>query len=289
MIENSLSATMESTKEMLLPHADIDGIQQSQIEMVTVDKDPGTRLILNGTQLDQHDALLPKDVVLHPCHVYASDPNLTTMPDTSSRGRLRKILNSHRFQVFIVSFVIVDCMVVIAELLMDLRILGMLEETGMKNRSKVPLEAHYIVPDVLHSISIAILAMFLLETVIKIAAFGLSFLRMGWEIFDTVVILVTFVLDVLMQHSHSSTNGLGLFIILRLWRVARILNGMVRSVRSQAVRHVECEKRRREALEEELLKYRELSQRQRKLIIELENLLKTNNIPLPDNVVLPAA
>lgn len=99
MIENSLSATMESTKEMLLPHADIDGIQQSQIEMATVDKDPGTRLILNGAQLDQHDALLPKDVVLHPCHVYASDPNLTTMPDTSSRGRLRKILNSHRFQV----------------------------------------------------------------------------------------------------------------------------------------------------------------------------------------------
>jgi uncharacterized membrane protein len=92
------------------------------------------------------------------------------------------------------------------------------------------------------SLFLAILAMFLLETVIKIAAFGLFFLRMGWEIFDTVVICVTCVLHVLMQHSNSSTNGLGLFIILRLWRVARILNGMVRSVRSQAVRHVECEK-----------------------------------------------
>jgi hypothetical protein len=56
--------------------------------------------------------------------------------------------------VFVVSFVIVDCMVVIAELLMDLRILGMMEEYGMKNRNKVSLEAHYIVPDVLHSISI---------------------------------------------------------------------------------------------------------------------------------------
>ena len=56
--------------------------------------------------------------------------------------------------MFIVSFVIVDCMVVIAELLMDLRILGLLEETGIKNHNKIPLEAHYIVPDVLHSISI---------------------------------------------------------------------------------------------------------------------------------------
>jgi hypothetical protein len=45
-------------------------------------------------------------------------------------------------------------MVVIAELLMDLRILGLLEESGIKNRNKVPLEAHYIIPDVLHSISI---------------------------------------------------------------------------------------------------------------------------------------
>ena len=125
--------------------------------------------------------------------------------------------------------------------------------------------------------------MFLLETVIKVAAFGLSFLRMGWEIFYAVVVLVTFVLDVLMQHSHSSTNGLGLFIILRLWRVARILNGMVRSVKSQAVRHVECEKRRREALEEEVLKYRELCHRQKNIIVELENLLKNHDIPLPAN------
>lgn len=128
---------------------------------------------------------------------------------------------------------------------------------------------------------VAILAMFLLETVIKVAAFGLSFLRMGWEIFDAVVVIVTFVLDVLMQHSHSSTNGLGLFIILRLWRVARILNGMVRSVKSQAVRHVECEKRRREALEEEVLKYRQLCHRQKSVLTELENLLKSHNIPIP--------
>lgn len=125
--------------------------------------------------------------------------------------------------------------------------------------------------------------MFLLETVIKVAAFGLSFLRMGWEIFDAVVVIVTFVLDVLMQHSHSSTNGLGLFIILRLWRVARILNGMVRSVKTQAVRRVECEKRRREALEDELLKFQQLCQRQKSVISELENLLKSHGVPLPAN------
>lgn len=57
--------------------------------------------------------------------------------------------------MFVVSFVIVDCMVVIAELLMDLRILSLMEDAGMrKNKNKLPVEAHYLVPDVLHSISI---------------------------------------------------------------------------------------------------------------------------------------
>lgn len=47
-------------------------------------------------------------------------------------------------------------MVVIAELLMDLRILGLMEDAGLRKSksSKVPVEAHYLVPDVLHSISI---------------------------------------------------------------------------------------------------------------------------------------
>lgn len=65
--------------------------------------------------------------------------------------------------------VIIDCMVVISELLMDLRILGMIDSlmgvdsskpTGQQltNQSKphqqLSLEAQYLIPDVLHSINI---------------------------------------------------------------------------------------------------------------------------------------
>lgn len=56
--------------------------------------------------------------------------------------------------MFVVSFVIVDCMVVIAELLMDLRILSLLEDMGTNKKNGEKPEAHYLVPDVLHSISI---------------------------------------------------------------------------------------------------------------------------------------
>ena len=47
-------------------------------------------------------------------------------------------------------------MIVIAELLMDLRILGMIEEAGSRGRTptKAAIEAQYLIPDVLHSSSI---------------------------------------------------------------------------------------------------------------------------------------
>jgi len=56
---------------------------------------------------------------------------------------------------------------------------------------------------------------------------------------------------------------------------------MVKSVKKQADRHVVCEKRRRENLEEELDKYKEICQQQKATIIQMEGLLKSNGIPVP--------
>lgn len=39
----------------------------------------------------------------------------------------------------------------------------------------------------------------MLESVVKLWAFGVAFLRLGWDIFDLVVVAVTFSLDVLMH------------------------------------------------------------------------------------------
>ena len=46
------------------------------------------------------------------------------------RGRLRRAMTSHRFHVLIVSLVIVDSIIVIAELLFDLKILGLLSSSS---------------------------------------------------------------------------------------------------------------------------------------------------------------
>ena len=242
------------------------------------------------------------------------------------RARLRRIVTTHRFQVLVVSLVIVDCIVVIAELLFDLKILGLLEDATSSLSSKgragssrntngsilnqinvsgsvasAPAEENYfLIPDILHSVSVAILSLMVLESFVKIIAFGFAFLRLGWEIFDVVVVAVTFSLDVVLQHSHSVANGFGLIIILRLWRVARILNGifistfitpfvyyniitqiivgMVKSVKKAAVRRVECEKRRREALEDQVVHWRRICYRQKETIVQLENLLNRHGL-----------
>jgi len=56
---------------------------------------------------------------------------------------------------------------------------------------------------------------------------------------------------------------------------------MVKSVKKQADRHVVCEKRRRENLEEELLKYKEVCEKQRNAIVQLEDVLRNNGIDPP--------
>jgi len=268
---------------MLLPQE--VSLNREQSEVVTLEEE-NEKLCQDETSGDTPDLANNKtsNLVHVASNIYGSDTNIVRT-DNGYRARLRRALSTHRFQVCVVSFVIIDCMVVIAELLMDLRILSMEDSVmwskGSAPPTRFPAESYYLVPDVLHSISIAILAMFVLEICFKMFAFGLDFLKLGWEVFDSIVVTVTFFLDVLMPHSHSSTNGLGLFIILRLWRVARILNGMVKSVKKQADRHVVCEKRRRENLEEELDKFKEICQQQKATIIQMEGLLKSNGIAIP--------
>ena len=64
------------------------------------------------------------------------------------RGRLRRAMTSHRFHVLIVSLVIVDSIIVIAELLFDLKILGLLSSSSAPAAAAAAKDG-FIVPDVL--------------------------------------------------------------------------------------------------------------------------------------------
>lgn len=83
---------------------------------------------------------------------------------------------------------------------------------------------------VFHYMSITILVFFMMEITFKLFVFRLEFFHHKFEILDTVVVVVSFILDVVLLFQKHQFEALGLLILLRLWRVARIINGMSRAL-----------------------------------------------------------
>lgn len=65
----------------------------------------------------------------------------------------------------------------------------------------------------------------MLEISLKVFVFRLEFFHHKFEILDAIVVVVSFVLDLILLFKNHHFEALGLLILLRLWRVARIING----------------------------------------------------------------
>lgn len=128
--------------------------------------------------------------------------------------------------------------IVIAELLLDLK--------AIKVHHDNPA------PHVLHYISIAILSIFMIELFLKIYAMGLTFFKHKMEVFDGIVVIVSFSLDVAFSGEEGAVDGISLIVLLRLWRVTRIVNGIVLSVKMQAERKIQLLEKENTELKEEI-------------------------------------
>lgn len=78
---------------------------------------------------------------------------------------------------------------------------------------------------IFHYLSLALLTFFMVELAGKVFAYRREFFEHKFEVFDGVVVVVSFVLDVVFIFHEDAFDGIGLLILLRLWRVARIING----------------------------------------------------------------
>ncbi|KAL0978196.1 hypothetical protein UPYG_G00167350 [Umbra pygmaea] len=136
------------------------------------------------------------------------------------RDSLKKLYASERFQVAVVCLVILDAVFVLIELLIDLSI--------------IKLEHGHVLPQVFHYLSLSLLSFFILELAGKLFAFRLEFFHHKFEVFDGVVVIVSFILDIVYITSEDAFDAVGLLILLRLWRVARIINGILLSVKARA-------------------------------------------------------
>ncbi|KAL9987411.1 hypothetical protein ACROYT_G001712 [Oculina patagonica] len=159
-------------------------------------------------------------------------------PVGGHREQLCEILHSRKAQYTIIALVVLDMIIVVAELLLDLK----------------AIEVHHDnpAPHVLHYISIGILSIFMIELFLKIYAMGLTFFKHKMEVFDGIVVVVSFSLDVAFSGKEGAIDGISLIVLLRLWRVTRIVNGIVLSVKMQAERKIQVLEKENSELKEEI-------------------------------------
>ncbi|XP_072292310.1 voltage-gated hydrogen channel 1 [Eucyclogobius newberryi] len=187
-------------------------------------------------------------------------------PALTFRDSLKRLYSSERFQVAVVCLVILDAIFVLAELLIDLSI--------------IELEHGHVAPEVFHYLSLALLTFFMVELVGKLFAYRLEFFYHKFEVFDGVVVTVSFVLDIVFVFREDAFDAMGLLILLRLWRVARIINGVLVSVKTRADQRLH---KLKESYDHLVQRVTELQARTDKLEQEnqkLQALLKKHNIDL---------
>ncbi|XP_068236119.1 voltage-gated hydrogen channel 1-like [Palaemon carinicauda] len=170
------------------------------------------------------------------------------------RYKIREVMATTRYQLAVVVLVITDMALVIGQLMLDLQ------------------HTHALPSLVLHYLSLAVLSLFCFEILVKILSMGLEFFTHKLEVFDAIVVIVAFVLDIVYLHSSDAHSGISLIIVLRLWRVVRIQNAMMLQVRRVEEKRVHVERQQRLLVEEEL-------ERCRAYVATLQQKLSANSIP----------
>ncbi|XP_067664632.1 voltage-gated hydrogen channel 1-like [Haliotis asinina] len=114
-----------------------------------------------------------------------------------------------------------------------------------------------IVEHSLHYASLTILAIFVVEVVCKIIAEGTHLLKHKAEVFDAIIVLVSFSMDIAFSFvsvTSAARDAAGLMVLLRLWRITRIINGVIMSVKLDADKKINEQKVARAKAEEEVVR-----------------------------------
>ncbi|KAL4609592.1 voltage-gated hydrogen channel 1-like [Arapaima gigas] len=160
-------------------------------------------------------------------HVVSEEAAPHTEPQRNPitfRDALRKLFSSEKFQIVVVILVILDAIFVLIQLLLDLAI--------------IKSDHSEIAPQVFHLLSLAVLTIFMVELGGKLYAFRWEFFHHKFEVFDAVVVIVSFILDIVYISREDVFNAVELLIVLRLWRVARIINGIMVTVNNRAEKKI---------------------------------------------------
>jgi len=123
------------------------------------------------------------------------------------------------------------------------------------------------------------------QIIVKLFALGLSFFKHKLEVFDACVVIVSFSLDIVILHRNSdgALGGVEFIILLRLWRISRIVNGLIVSVKKKSEEKVEILSMQKQELDEQVLQLESKVAAQKKEIQHLREKLESLGVR-PDDI-----
>ncbi|XP_030075933.1 voltage-gated hydrogen channel 1 [Microcaecilia unicolor] len=182
----------------------------------------------------------------------------------SFRDVLKWLYSRHRFQIAIVCLVVIDALFVLCEILLDLEI--------------IKPDTHHIAPQVFHYLSLSVLTFFVVEIFGKLYAYRLEFFHHKFEILDAVVVLISFIIDIIYIAQENLFQAVGLLILLRLWRVARIINGIIVSIKTTAEEKITKLRAANHALSETVEQLQQQCKQKEDEIDRLQKLLQQHQV-----------
>ncbi|TDL27382.1 hypothetical protein BD410DRAFT_782469 [Rickenella mellea] len=150
-----------------------------------------------------------------------AEANVECREEKSWKGRTARTLESRHLHKAVIALITIDAVCVLA----DLSYTFLSEDC----RSSTEEEPQWL--EVLAHISLAITTFFLIEIPLTLFAFGPQFYNpvtgvphASLHLFDALIILVTFVLEVVLKGRERELAGL--LIVLRLWRLVKLVGGV---------------------------------------------------------------
>ncbi|CAH1787434.1 unnamed protein product [Owenia fusiformis] len=114
------------------------------------------------------------------------------------------------------------------------------------------------VAHIFHLSSLSIISVFVLEVFLKLFGMGFSFFRKKMEIFDAIIIIASFTIDLVLMYGAGGTKGedaSALLIVFLLWRVLRVINGLMVTIKQRIEFRIKLQKRARRRAERKLELY----------------------------------
>eukprot|EP01083_Nonionella_stella_P023336 64540_1 len=117
------------------------------------------------------------------------------------------------------------------------------------------------------SVSICILGVFIIELSLQMYAFGAKeWLSECLHVFDFLIVVITFSLELLMHGNDKVQSMIGLLVVFRLWRLVRVIHVTTEALDLQHETELEELKEQIEDLEQELEALRKNNEEKQKLI-----------------------